>query len=250
MSYEEIPLTGGNVSAGVVRIGDTVRRPAGFWTPAVHALLDHLWSAGFRGAPRPLGFDAAGREVLTFIPGTVPWPDPLDSLVPVGRLIRDLHDACASFVPPPDARWNALIPADRDEQIVHHDLAPWNLVAGSGMAFIDWDGAAPGSRLWDLAYAVHGFVPMSPNPELRRDDAGERLRELIDAYGLDETDRRALAPMLATRTRAMHDFLRDQAALGTEPWTTHWRTGHGDAWRADADYTERNTDLWTKALLA
>ena len=256
MSAEEIPLTGGNVSAGVVRVGDTVRRVVGPWTPAVHALLEHLWSVGFRGAPRPLGIDDRGREVLTFVPGEVPWPfhfdlmEPRDQLARVGRLIRELHDACASLTPPPDAQWNILIPADRNDQIVHHDLAPWNLVAGEQMVFIDWDNAAPGSRLWDLAYAVHGFIPMSAHDEWQRVDAGPRLRTLADAYGLDEPERRGLAPLLTTRTMSMHDFLRDQAALGIEPWATHWRTGHGDTWRADAEYTEQNTDLWLKVLLA
>ena len=47
MTGTEIPLAGGNMSAGVVRVGDTVRRPAGPWTPAVHALLTHLHEAGF-----------------------------------------------------------------------------------------------------------------------------------------------------------------------------------------------------------
>lgn len=256
MGIEEIPLTGGNVSAGVVRVGDTVRRPAGPWTPAVHALLEHLWSAGFRGAPRPLGIDGKGREVLTFVPGDVPWPsrfdlmEPVDQLARVGRLIRDLHDACETFTPPPDAKWNNLIPADSNDLIVHHDLAPWNLVVGERMVFIDWDGVAPGSRLWDLAYAAHGFIPLSAHPDWQRaDDAGPRLRAFADAYGLDERQRRDLAPMLAVRTRSMHDFLRDQAALGVEPWTTHWRTGHGDAWRSDAEYIERNTGLWLGALL-
>jgi hypothetical protein len=75
MTRTEIPLEGGNASGGVVRIGDTVRRPAGPWTPAVHALLGHLHAAGFPGAPQPLGLDEHGREVLTFIPGTIPWPD-------------------------------------------------------------------------------------------------------------------------------------------------------------------------------
>ena len=45
-------LGGGNVAAGVVRVGDTVRKPAGFWTPAVDALLTHLRQAGFTGAPQ------------------------------------------------------------------------------------------------------------------------------------------------------------------------------------------------------
>ena len=39
---DELPLSGGNVTAGVVRVGDTVRRPVGAWTPAVHNLLQHL----------------------------------------------------------------------------------------------------------------------------------------------------------------------------------------------------------------
>jgi len=60
----EEPLPGGNTTRGVVRIGDTVRRPAGPWTPAVHALLDHLQAVGFRGAPRAHGLDDKGREVL------------------------------------------------------------------------------------------------------------------------------------------------------------------------------------------
>jgi len=159
---EEQPLPGENASAGVVRVGDTVRRPAGPWTPAVHALLNHLHGAGFRGAPRPLGIDEQGREVLTFIPGTVAWPDRFSMLgsaarlADVARLIRGFHDAVRDFTPPPDARWQVLIPAEGSEIIAHHDLAPWNLVVGDGggCAFIDWDCAAPGSRLWDVAYAI------------------------------------------------------------------------------------------------
>lgn len=255
MTAEETPLTGGNVTAGVVRVGDTVRRQVGPWTRTIHALLEHLWSVGFRGAPRPLGIDEKGREVLTYSAGEVPWPHRFDLLEPqerlagVGRLVRELHDALSTFTPPPDAQWNVLLPADRDEMIIHSDLAPWNLVIGDRWVFIDWDNAGPGSRLWDVAYAVHGFVPMSAHPDWQRADAPQRLRAFVDAYGLDGPQRRELAPMLARRTRATHDFLRDQAALGVEPWVTHWRTGHGDAWRSDAEYTERHTDLWERALL-
>ncbi|PJE95358.1 kinase [Streptomyces carminius] len=254
---EEQPLTGGNVSAGVVRVGDTVRRPAGPWTPAVHALLAHLHRVGFRGAPRPLGVDERGREVLAFAPGTTVWPDRFHLLDPVGRLahvarlIRDFHDAAAEFVPPPGARWRVLVPAEGDEIIAHHDLAPWNLVhdGGDGWVFIDWDGAAPGSRLADLAYAAHAFVPLSADPARQRADAAGRLRAFAGAYGLDEDERRRLVPLLGRRTRAMHDFLRERAALGAEPWTTLWHTGHGAVWRADAEYIEGRERLWLDALL-
>ena len=177
MTGTEVPLGGGNMSGGVVRVGGTVRRPAGPWTPAVHALLAHLRDAGFDGAPRPLGTDERGREVLTFIPGTVAWPGGfglLDGDAPLrraARLIRDFHDAVAGFTPPPGARWQALLPAGGGEIIAHNDLAPWNLVIGDGgWAFIDWDSAAPGTRLQDLAYAMHGFAPLSASPAYQRGD--------------------------------------------------------------------------------
>ncbi|MEU6258485.1 aminoglycoside phosphotransferase family protein [Streptomyces sp. NPDC047043] len=259
MQHElEQPLSGGNVSDGVVRIGDTVRRPAGPWTPAVHALLTHLHEVGFRAAPRPLGIDEQGREVLSFVPGEVIWPDrfalvePERQLARVARLIREFHDAVQGFTPPADAHWQVLVPAEGADIIAHQDLAPWNLVVGDEdrWAFIDWDTAAPGSRLWDVAYAIRGFVPLSAHPDWQTPDAAARLRLLADAYGLDEAERRALVPMLGRRTRAMHDFLRDQSARGNQPWARLWAEGHGDAWRGDAEYIEEREKKWEHALLS
>jgi hypothetical protein len=184
----EEPLEGGNTSDGVVRIGATVRRPAGPWTPAVDALLRHLESVGYAGSPRSLGFDDQGRHVLEYVPGEI---GPLfphdrhegnDSLRRVGALIRDFHDAVTGFGPPADAKWNVAIPPDEQTLITHHDLAPWNLVRGvDRWVFIDWDNAGPGSRLWDLSYAAHGFVPLSPVVVLS--EASARLRSFVHGYG-------------------------------------------------------------------
>lgn len=67
------------------------------------------------------------------------------------------------------------MPADRDEIIAHHDLAPWNLIINDTQwAFIDWDVAAPGTRLWDLAYAIHGFVPLTANVTYQRERSSRR----------------------------------------------------------------------------
>jgi Ser/Thr protein kinase RdoA (MazF antagonist) len=154
MAGTETPLDGGNMNNGVVRVGDTVRRPAGPWTPS------------------------------------------------------------------PGAQWQVLIPADGNEIIAHHDLAPQPLVIGdSEWAFIDWDTAGPGTRLWDLAYAMHGFAPLTADPALQRDDASHRLRVIADAYDLTQQQRLDIIPLLPRRTQAMHDFLARQAAQGTQPWT-------------------------------
>src|SRR5262245_57894313 len=103
MGEIEVPLGGGNVSS-VVRVGDTVHRSTGRWTEGVHGLLRHLEEVGFEGVPRVLGSDDQGREVLTFLEGTVPhdtpWPDHVWSdgtLVDVGRWLRRYHEAVAEY---------------------------------------------------------------------------------------------------------------------------------------------------------
>jgi hypothetical protein len=103
-------LAGGN-TGGAVRIGDTVRRTPGAWTPSVHAVLQHLEAVGFDRAPRALGFDRQGREVLSFLPGNVvgdvrprpKWVHSDKALPQVAGCLREFHGAIASFIPPSDA---------------------------------------------------------------------------------------------------------------------------------------------------
>ena len=75
----EVVLAGGMTNAGLVmRVGNTVRRPRRPTSEATEALLGHLEEVGFDGAPRYLGSDERGREVLSYIPGVapiVPYPD-------------------------------------------------------------------------------------------------------------------------------------------------------------------------------
>ena len=100
---DEERLVGGNTHEEVVRIGDTVRRRTGSWTPAVHALLQHLASVGYDGAPTLLGFDELGREILSFVSGRVVWPAHFslvqtdEALAQVAASIRRYHDAVSDF---------------------------------------------------------------------------------------------------------------------------------------------------------
>lgn len=171
----------------------------------------------------------------------------IPELVRLGGLIRRLHDATATFTPPSGAAWDVAIPPDRDELICHHDLAPWNLIRDMDRwVFIDWDGAGPGSRLWDLGYAAHGFVPLHPGGD--PDVDGVRLRALADGYGLDEQQRRDLPGLTAAHVRGMYDLLRDGHRTGVQPWARLWTEGHGDHWGPAADYIEDNSWNFTSAL--
>jgi hypothetical protein len=212
MEDEEIPLHGGNVTP-VVRVGETVRRATGPWSPAVHGLLRHLEVNGFDAAPRVLGIDEKGREILTYIPGEVGWYPLLTSmwsdetLVAAARLLRRFHNATIGYVPPPGATWQLAYPGrERPDVICHNDFAPYNVVFADGLprALIDFGNAGPGPRIWDIAYAVFTFVLLSeeapPGPR------GRRLRLFCDVYGLEQR-RHVLAVPLPHSTNALQRWL-------------------------------------------
>jgi hypothetical protein len=110
---KEVQLHGPNDLSRVFLVDGTVRRDFNFWTPTIHALLRHLERAGFDGAPRVIGIDQRGREILSFVPGAVPecprrrWNfRSVRALIEVAQLIRRIHDASVSFAAPADARWD------------------------------------------------------------------------------------------------------------------------------------------------
>jgi phosphotransferase family enzyme len=161
-------LPGGN-TGGAVRVGDTVRRNPGSWTPAVHALLNHLQAVGFDGAPRVAGFDDQGREILTYLPGDVigtsrPWPAWVhsdDALSQVARWLRTFHAAVATFRPPTNAVWREGGTWRPGLIVGHNDAAPYNAAWADGrlVGFFDWDFAAPVTVEWDLAFTAFAWVP-------------------------------------------------------------------------------------------
>jgi hypothetical protein len=112
--------------------------------------------------------------------------------------------------------------------------------------FIDWDGAGPGSRLWDLAYAMKGFVALVSGGDPVAD--APRLRALADGYGLSARQRAKLPPLIGAHTRGMADLLDNGARTGTQPWARLHAEGHGEHWTAAADYIERNLPAWRRAL--
>lgn len=252
-------LAGGGVNE-VVRVDATVRRPTGPHTPAVHALLGHLAGEGYTGAPRAHGVDEQGREILDFMAGEVahyPLPGHVHSdagLTAAARLIRGLHDATASFTPPDGAAWMFLA-REPAEIICHGDLAPYNCVYRDGepVAFIDFDTAHPGPRVWDLAYAAYRFVPLTDpaGPEGSADtpEQARRLRVFTDAYGMSATDRDVLVRTVIERLDTLVDWMHAEAARGNAAFASHIAEGHDVFYRGDVDYLARISPDLTGALL-
>jgi hypothetical protein len=229
----EEQLDGGN-TGGAVRVGDTVRRTAGPWTPAVHALLAHLAGHGFTAAPRPLGFDAQGREVLSFLEGEAvgrrrprpAWVYAGDTLSQAARWMRGYHRAVADFVPPDGAVWRSGGTWSPGQIIAHNDAATYNAAWHQGRltGFFDWDFAGPASPEWDLAFAAFSWVPLLAREvstaEGFTDFAARpaRLDRFLRAYGWPGTTG-DLLDVVELRVWAHAQGIRDLAAGGDEAFT-------------------------------
>ncbi|MDQ2950878.1 MAG: phosphotransferase [Chloroflexota bacterium] len=212
---------GGNLN-NAVRVGDTVRRRTGAWTPAVHALLRYLETKNFP-APRVRGIDEQGREILQFISGEThagtleelpEWMLADDQLVAAAKHLRRYHDVVAGFEPPAGAIWRLVAPTP-GEIICHNDWSPWNaLFQKTRYALtLDWDLAGPGTRVWDIANAAYAWVPLTSNKErFTIEEQARRLRLFLDSYGLK--DREDVIPTLRLRIQHVARFITEQAARG------------------------------------
>jgi Phosphotransferase enzyme family len=249
----EQPLAGGmDPSAGVVRVGDTVRRPAGRSTHAVRSLLLHLEDVGFDGAPRFLGTDEQGRDVLTFLDGDVPlppypaWALTDAALQDLGRLVRRFHEATATFDATSVTGWSDEWADPLGGSVIcHNDLFPENVVFRDGhvVGLIDLGEAAPGRPLWDLAIAAQEWAPLhAPGARMHHPDHLDGVRRtglLARAYGVDPEQAAELVDVVDQERLQQLAHVREQAAAGAEPWATFWRESDGDG-RAAAD------DLWLR----
>jgi hypothetical protein len=232
----------------VVRIGNQVRRKSGPQTLTVHRLLSHLRARGFDAAPRAIGLDADGRELLEFIPGEAgaqplpAWLETHDAIASFGALVRRYHDASASFEHRGDDQW-FLPPREPREVVCHGDLSPENTIFrdGRAVALIDFDIAHPGSRAWDLGWAAHGFVPLT-TPAAGADVAAwlsrqaQRLMALCTGYGLDAIDPLAVLEHAVERLGIVAADIERLAATGIPAFQESLAAGHPVQFRAHAAF--------------
>ncbi|HLN15307.1 MAG TPA: phosphotransferase [Acidimicrobiales bacterium] len=253
-------LAGGGDHAGlVVRIGDTVHRPSSPATPAVRELLTHLADAGFDGAPRFVGLDDEGREVLSYVDGAVPVPPrpPLSGWLivderavgSVGALLRRYHDAVAGFGPPPDAPWQGGPPEPFAGDVVcHNDPVVGNVVfrRGVAVALLDFDYAGPGDPIWDVAVAAQHWVPLADPIDFvggGADMVGGRLDRFLRDYGRS-IDRDRLFDAVDAYLERGRRSVEARVAASQPVFVEYWEAGLGDRLlRARAWVAEHRTRL-------
>ncbi|MGP4046093.1 phosphotransferase [Streptomyces sp. 2A115] len=173
-------VLGGGFINQVVRIGKTVRRPPSARSGFVRELLTLFEERGWNGAPRFLGADDQGREIFEYVEGRAALSAEErrlartdESMVRVARLVREFHDLTYGT------------PLAGDEEVVcHNDLSPKNTVYRSWrpLALIDWDLAAPGARVHDVAHLCWQYLDLGPGVTDIR-EAARRIRLICDTYG-------------------------------------------------------------------
>ena len=144
-------------------------------------MLAHLQAVGFDRAPRVLGIDERGREILSYIGGDVVAAAPAflsdARLISATRLIRDFHDATAG---------TSL--ASGGEVVCHGDLGSHNIVFDGERAvgLIDWDeGVRPGLRLVDFAHAVWCCADVCEEA-VEVSEQARKLRLMCRVYGCED----------------------------------------------------------------
>jgi hypothetical protein len=235
-------LRAGRMTPGIVRVGDTVRRPATTASPFIAELLALYEQRGFDGAPRYLG-QHDGVDNLSFIPGSVPsrfqtWTGP--QIAAAGALLRALHDA---------SRGSSL--TGRHPVVCHHDPGPNNTVFRDGepVAFIDFDTAAPGSPLEDLGYLAWTWCisskPSAPTVELQ----AAQVHILVNAYGLTNNERGAMVDAILERQARNARFWAEIRLGQASPGTTNEQIAERIAWsRREHWHTVINREAFEMAL--
>jgi hypothetical protein len=260
-SHEEIELPAGDVTEGLVRVGDTVRRPHQPQSYAVAAYLDHLERVGFDASPRYLGRDDAGRDVLTFMTGDVagdppePWALADALLASVARLVKRLHEASEGYDPtgePFPERFGAPEPA---ELVAHMDVTPQNVIVrdGEAVGLIDFDLARPTTRFLDSLNAAMHWVPLRDPVDLRPGsedlDQYARLRIFADAYGWAEAERRQLVQVAADGAEVSWGRMKERAETLGGGWERMWNEGVGDVILRRRAWLLANEQRIVRALL-
>ena len=254
-------LAGGNVSH-VYKSGDTVRRELKQNSKRVHALLKHLENKGYEHAPRFLGIDEKGREVLSFIEGEA-GHYPLKTYMRSDAVLRDIavmlrsyHDAVNDF--PMEDGWPSIDQTPPPAEVLcHNDFAPYNMIfrQEKPIGIIDFDMAGPGPRLWDIAYTLYTCVPLSrfyvtemgepvPYHSLDASRMKSRVQLFFDSYGEELAE--DYLDLVLLRIEALGKTITSKARAGDPAFQQMIREGHLEHYQKDLAFIKEHRNEWMK----
>ena len=169
---------------------------------SIHSFLRALRGMGFEGASLPIGIQTDGQERLDFIEGDVPippypeWAQGDDALASIASLMLRFHEASASVTAHLSTWSDELADPSGGPIVCHNDMCMENVVFRDGVAvgLLDFDFAAPGRPIYDLAQFARMCVPIDDDMSAERlgwniTDNPARLRLVSDTYGLDTKTR-------------------------------------------------------------
>jgi|CXWL01.1.fsa_nt_gi aminoglycoside phosphotransferase (APT) family kinase protein len=241
----------------IVRIGDSVHRPAHWWTRSVHHLLNYLESVNFIYSPRVRGFDEQGREILSFIEGEsgkAGWQKivPEKGLKRYARLLREYHDVISGYKPLADSEWAYSNGGLKEGEIMcHGDFGVWNIVwkGDHPVGILDWDFVVPAKPRYDFLYALEYAAPFRDDetclkwhhfPEVP--DRKQRIKIFADAYGLSNLD--DIVHDVAQMQRRVGYYESVLAERGLQPQVDWVANGDLEEVERRARWTEMNRSLF------
>ena len=207
MTNEETILSGGTNADSVVKIGNTVHRSKTKNFEFIHLMLLWLEKHGCSYAPKFLGIDEQGREMLSYLEGEVPREIPMTFAQKVNaiKILRQFHDTLAG------TKF-----AGAAETVCHHDFAPWNIIIHKRkvVGMIDFDEVGPGKRIDDVTYFIWtaldlGIAPVSDKQQIKN------IATLAKAYQLTNNNE-IITSFLSQQNRILK-FRQEVVAKAKDP---------------------------------
>ncbi|MCL1806318.1 MAG: aminoglycoside phosphotransferase family protein [Oscillospiraceae bacterium] len=245
-------LEGGRIGQ-IKKSENNVFRPAHIWTSDVHCFLRTIIDLGADFVPEPRGI-ANGEEIVSFMPGdvyNVPFPQNLlcDSmLISSANLLRKFHTYSEQYIVRLTHREQWMLPVVEPVEVMcHGDFAPYNvtIVNDEARGIIDFDTLHPGSRMWDIVYAVYRWVPFTISADSGFSGSTEeqirKTKLFLDTYGVTSADRSDFVKLIVKRLECLTDYMRAEAQKGNGVFQQHIDEGHLQGYLEDIEYLEHNS---------
>jgi hypothetical protein len=216
---DEVPLSGGRMTHGVFKKGNYVFRPCCSNSGFVHKVLKWLDMKGVAVAPKFIGLSDDGREVTTFLEGIAPgnlgtyngnnhWIPTDNQFCEAGKIIKTLHTALWDF----PGCFNG-------QTVCHNDLSPCNFMFKNDIpyAVFDWDAAEINDPLNDIAYAAWMWSDIG-NDEHSPIAQGNRIKVILDAYGLERKHRGLLIDKMHEQIQRVEESLFTANLIPNSQW--------------------------------